>query len=197
MKKWVLAVVFALCLTGCGGKNRELERGLALRAQLLQAASCQFSANITADYGDKVCSFAMDCQGDGEGNLHFSVTAPETITGITGTLCGEGGTLTFDDTALAFPLLAEGLVSPISSPWVVLKALRTGPITSAGLEGERLRLSLDDGYEDLSLHLDIWCDEKNTPLLVEIWQDDRTLLTISLENFTILSQKAEMPHNLG
>lgn len=197
MKKWVLAVVFALCLTGCGGKNRELEWGLALRAQVLQGASCQFLANITADYGDKVYGFSMDCRGDGEGNLTFTVTAPETIAGITGTLTGEGGTLTFDDTALAFPLLAEGLVSPISGPWVVLKALRTGPITSAGLEGERLRLSLDDSYADLPLHLDIWCDEKNTPLLAEIWQDGRTLLTISLENFTLLLQKGETPHNLG
>lgn len=186
MKKWVLVVLLALGLTACGGKNRELEQGLALRGRVLQAAGCGFSAKITADYGDKVYGFSMDCQGDGEGNLSFTVTSPETIAGITGTLGGQGGALTFGDTALAFPMLAEGLVSPVS-----------GPITSAGREGEKLRLSLDDSYGDLPLHLDLWCDQAGTPILAEIWQDGRTLLTISLENFTLLSQTGETGHNLG
>lgn len=197
MKKWVLVVLFALCLGGCGEKNRELERGLALRSRVLQAAGCRFSATVTADYGDKVYGFSMDCQGDEQGNLTFTVTAPQTISGITGTISGEGGALTFGDTALAFPMLAEGLVSPVSGPWVVLRGLRSGPITAAGMEGERLRLSLDDSYEDLALHLDIWCDEGGTPLMAQIWQDGRTLLTISLENFTLLSQEGESGHNLG
>lgn len=197
MKKWVVLLVMLLCLAGCGKKNRELERGLSLRARVLQAEGCTFSAAVTADYGDKTYSFSMDCQGDREGNLSFTVTAPETVSGITGTVSTQGGTLTFDGTALAFPVLAEGLISPISGPWVLLTALRSGPITAAALDGDRLRLSLDDGYEDTALHLDIWWDGEDRPVLAEIWQDGRTFLTISLEKFTLLSQNEASGHMVG
>lgn len=197
MKKWVPVLVLMLCLTGCGKENRELERGLSLRAAVLQAGSCSFSATVTADYGDKVYSFAMDCQGDGEGDLSFTVTAPESIAGITGTVSRQGGALTFDDTALAFPILAEGLPSPVSGPWLLLTALRTGPITSAGVEEDKLRLSIDSDFEDTALHLDIWCDEEDRPVQAQIWQDGRTILSLSLENFTLSSQKETSGHTVG
>lgn len=197
MKKWVPVLAVLLCLTGCGGENKASERGLRLRSQVLQAETVRFHATVTADYGDKVYDFAMDCQGDGQGDLTFTVTAPETIAGITGTLSGEGGTLTFDDTALAFPLLAEGLPSPVSAPWLLLKALRSGPIVSAGMEDEKLRLSINCGYEDTAFSLDIWCDGENTPVTAEIAQDGRTILSLSLENVTLLSQNGESSHNLG
>lgn len=197
MKKWVPVLAVLLCLTGCGGENKALERGLRLRSQVLQAEIIQFHATVTADYGDKVYGFAMDCQGDGQGDLTFAVTAPETIAGITGTLSGEGGTLTFDDTVLAFPLLAEGLPSPVSAPWLLLKALRSGPIVSAGVEEDKLRLSINSGYEDTAFSLDIWCDGENTPVIAEIAQDGRTILSLSLENVTLLSQNGESSHNLG
>ncbi len=37
-----------------------------------------------------------------------------------------------------------------------MKTLRSGYITSAGMDGGRLRLTIDDSYEDDALHLDIW-----------------------------------------
>lgn len=185
-KAGVFLVLAVLCLTGCGGKNKELERSLALRARALQGKGCSFCAQITADYGDKVYEFAMDCQVDSQGAMAFQVTAPETISSITGTLSAEGGTLTFDDTALAFPMLVEGLASPVSGPWLFWKALTAGCITAAGLEEEALRISVDDSYEDSALQLDIWCDAADTPVRVEICQEGRRILTISLSNFMIL-----------
>jgi len=38
-----------------------------------------------------------------------------TISGITGSLSQNGGKLTFDDKALAFDVMADGLVSPVFS----------------------------------------------------------------------------------
>lgn len=187
MKKVAVCLMLVvLCLTGCGGKNKELERSLALRARALQGDSCSFSAQITADYGDKVYEFAMDCQVDSQGEMAFRVTAPETISGITGTLSANGGALTFEDTVLAFPLLSEGLASPVSGPWLFWKALTAGCITSAGVEGENLCICVDDSYEDNALQLDIWCDGTDTPIRVEVCQEGRQILTISLSNFTIL-----------
>lgn len=152
---------------------------------MLKAASCTFTAQITADYGDKVYSFAMDCVADSSGNVDFTVTAPETIAGITGSLSAEGGKLTFADTALHVPLLAEGLLTPISAPWILIKTLRSGCITSAGEDGQALRLSIDDSYADDALHLDIWCDGEDRPDRAEINWEGRTILSVVVTNFSI------------
>ena len=84
MKKIAAAVVVLVFLTGCSGGSKEMQRGLDLRSELLKASECRFSCEITADYSDKVYTFSMDCQCDSQGDLTFAVTAPETITGITG-----------------------------------------------------------------------------------------------------------------
>lgn len=187
MKKAAASLILAvLCLTGCGKENPELERGLALRARAQQAQGCSFSAKMEADFGDQLYEFSLDCQGSSGGEMAFQVTGPETISGITGTLSQEGGALTFEETALAFPMLSQGLVSPVSGPWLFWKALTAGCVTSACMEEGQLRLSLDDSYEENALQLDIWCDGEDLPARVEICQEGRRILTISLSNFTIL-----------
>lgn len=185
MKKFGVLVILLLLLTGCSNASKEIERGMALRSKLLQASSCTFDAEITADYGDKVYTFAMSCQGDPKGNLTFAVTAPETIAGITGKISSEGGRLTFDDTALQFDLMADEQVTPVSGPWIFLKTLRSGYLTSACTEEEQLRLSIDDSYEDDALHLDIWLDAGDIPTRAEILYDGRRILTLTVKNFGI------------
>ena len=129
VKKLAVLLIVLLFLGGCSGKQEELERAMTLRAKLL-ASECSFDAKITADYGDKLYAFAMTCQGDSRGNLTFTVTEPESIAGITGIISQDGGRLTFDDTALYFDLLTDDQLSPVSAPWIFLKALRGGYITS-------------------------------------------------------------------
>ena len=183
MKKWTAVLVMLVFLSGCSGKSRELLRGLDLRSELLKASQCRFSCEITADYGNKTYTFSMDCQGDAQGNLTFTVTEPETIAGITGKIADGEGSLTFDDTALQFDLMADDQLSPVSAPWILLKTLREGFITSAGMEGERLRLSIDDSYEDDALHLDVWVNGENRPETVEILFGDRKILSLAVKSF--------------
>lgn len=183
--KRVFAVVLAvLMLAGCGLENGELDRAMKLRAELL-AAGCSFDAEITADYGDKIYTFSLTCQGNSAGDVTFEVTAPESIAGITGRVTDEGGFLTFDNAALAFPLLADEQISPVSGPWILLKTLRGGYVTACGAEGEGLRLSVDDSYEEDALHLDIWLDGNDLPTRAEILWDGRRIVTVAVENFRI------------
>lgn len=178
--------MLVLCfLTGCSGAAKEIERGMALRSKLLKATSCTFDAEITADYGDKLYQFSMACQGDAQGNITFTVTAPETIAGITGKIAQSEGQLTFDDAALQFDLMADGQVTPVSAPWILLKTLRSGCLTAAGVEGDLLRLTIDDSYEDDALRLDIWLDAENIPVRGEILYDGRRILSLSVTNFVI------------
>lgn len=185
MKKVGVLVVLLLFLTGCSDVSSEIERGMALRAKLLQASSCTFDADITADYGDKIYTFSMSCQGDPKGNVTFAVTAPETISGITGTIDQEGGKLTFDDTALQFDLLTDDQVTPVSAPWILLKTLRSGYLTSACVEDDKLRLTIDDSYEDDALQLDIWLNGDDLPERAEILYDGRRILSLDVKNFVI------------
>lgn len=183
MKKLAVFLCLAVFLSGCGGKNRELHKGMELRTKLLAAQAVSFDAEITADYGDAVHMFSMACESDELGNLTFSVTAPETVAGITGKIGSEGGALTFDGTALYFDMLPEGQISPISAPWILLKTLRSGYLTSAGKDRERTMLTIDDSYEDDALTLDIWLDDKDFPEEAEVLYKGRKILSLKVSNF--------------
>ena len=186
MKRIAVVMCVLLLLTGCAGTGEQLDRAMTLRSKLLAATGCSFDAVITADYGDTTYTFSMNCRGDDQGNLQFSVTAPESIAGISGLVSITGGKLTFDDKVLAFDLMADGLVTPVSAPWVLLKTLRSGYLTSCGREGEYLRLSIDDSYAQDALHLDIWLGEGDLPVQSDIYWQGRRLLSVKVENFTFL-----------
>ena len=186
MKRIAVVLCILLLLTGCSGTEEHLDRAMALRAKLLAASECSFDAVITADYGDVSYTFSMNCVVDNQGNLRFSVAEPETISGISGTVSAVGGKLTFDDKILTFGLLADGLVTPVSAPWVLMKTLRSGYLTSCGREGGNLRLSIDDSYADDALHLDIWLGENDLPIQGDIIWQGRRLLSIQVENFTFV-----------
>jgi len=186
LRKCAALVFCFLILAGCSNQPDEMKAGLELRSKLLQANSCSFEATITADYGDKIHTFTMDCLANTDGDIAFTVMEPDVISGITGNLSGDGGTLTFDDTALHFELMSEDQLSPISAPWIFLKTLRSGYITSAGREDGRILLSIDDSYEDDALRLDIWLNSENIPDEAEILFDGRRILSVCVERFEIL-----------
>lgn len=166
-------------------ENRDMEQALAFRSRLLGASAVTFDARITADYGDHVEQFTLGCRTDEAGALAFTVLHPAGISGITGTVAGQQGSLTFDDTVLAFPLLAQDRLSPVSGPWVVMQALRSGYITSAGREGELLRLTVNDSYAEDPLTLELWLSG-DTVTAAEIGWRGMRQLTLCIENFTIL-----------
>ena len=185
MKKVLPLLLAAVLLTGCSQTPKEMERAVSLRAKLLQANSCTFDAEITADYGQTLHVFRMNCTADSQGGIRFRVAAPESIAGITGQLSKQGGGLTFDDTALYFDLLADDQLSPISAPWVLMKALRGGFITSAGMEDGVLRVSVNDSYKEDALNLDVWLDAGDVPQRADICYAGKRILSLKLENVQI------------
>ena len=179
-------MILVLLLTGCGVENSELNRGMDLRSRLLQAETVSFDTDITADYGDKIHKFSMHCTSDKKGDLTFQVTAPDTLAGISGMIKNGNGALTFDSTALHFELLTDNQLSPISAPWVLIKTLRSGYLTSAGMDGEQLRLTINDSYEKNALQLDIWLGEGDIPESAEVLYDGRNILSMTISAFQIL-----------
>lgn len=186
MKRLAALLVVVILMSGCTGKGEQLERAMALRSKML-VSRCTFTAQITADYGDKLYEFTMDCQADANGNLQFSVCQPESIAGVTGQVSQSEGKLTFDnDKAVAFELLADGQLAPVAAPWVLIRTLRSGYLTSCAQEGEMLRVAIDDSYEEDALHLDIWLDSQDLPARGEILWQGRRILSIRVVNFCFL-----------
>lgn len=181
MKQFFALFSLVFLLAGCAGGGEEMDRAMALRSKILSSA-IQFDAEITADYGDEVYQFSMACETDVSGKLTFTVTSPETISGISGEISSAGASMHFEDEALSFPVLAQGQITPISAPWVLVHSLRSGYLTSCGKEGGVLRLSIDDSYADDALHLDIWLDESDMPARGEILWEGRRILSIVLKN---------------
>ena len=179
MKRF-LPVLLAFLLIGCSGKEH-MDAALALRAAILQASTCSFQTVITADYGDMIYSFSMDCVADEKGNVTFTVTAPQTIAGITGVISTDGGKLTFDDVTLAIPMLTDDQITPVSAPWILMRTLRGGYISSCGKDG----LIIDDSYADDALRLHITLNDASLPDAAEVYWKTRKILTIEVENFTL------------
>ena len=185
MKRIGILLLVVVLLSGCAGDSGQLDRAMTLRG-MIQQKEVTFDAAITADYGDKIHTFAMECHGDTQGNLKFTVKEPESIAGISGTVSKGSGKLTFDDKILAFDILADDLISPVSGPWVLLETLRSGYLTSCSREGELLRVAIDDSYEENALHLEVWLDSGDIPQRCEIYWQGRRLLSIDVKNFTFL-----------
>lgn len=185
MKRLFCIMLILLLLSGCSANSGNMDRAIALRGNL-QQKEISFDAAVTADYGDKIHTFSMMCQADVQGNLKFTVTQPETIAGISGMVAKGSGKLTFDDQVLAFDILADGLISPVSGPWVMVETLRGGYLTSCSQEGNLLRVAIDDSYEENALHLDIWIDDGDIPQRCEIYWQGRRLLSMDVKNFTFL-----------
>lgn len=186
MKKlWFVVII--LFLFGCSGEPTQMGRGLAFREELLNGNGCTFTSRITADFGDKTYTFDLACQGNQDGSLSFTVLSPDTISGISGTLSAGGGKVTFEeDRAVAFPMLAEGELTPVSGPWILYNTLRSGFIATCGVEGELLRLTMQDSYEEGALQVDVWLSDENRPVTAEIlWQGHR-VLSIYVTDFQIL-----------
>lgn len=182
MKKlFPLLLVFLL---GCSGEDPDMAAALELRSKLLGAAQVRFEAEIAADYIDSVELCELACSFDNEGTMTFTVKEPQEVSGISGTVTGTRGTVTFDDTVLAFPLMADGRLSPLSAPWVLMKALREGYIVAVGREGELLHLTIDDSYADDALTVDIWIEGNEVEAAEISWQGRRRI-TMELGDFSV------------
>lgn len=180
MKKLLLPLILVLFFTGCGQGNTP--RGMSLRQRMNDSNGCAFTAEVRAYIGKEEYVFSMDCECGNSGTVTFTVTAPESLSGITGELSSGSGSLTFDGQALAFPMLAQGTMSPISSVWVLLHALRGGYLTDEGKEG----LTIDETYQGVPLRLSVTLDNEDMPTFTEIFQDGERILSLALTNFRFL-----------
>ncbi len=185
MKKVITLLIGFLFLTGCSSSGGTQDKLLQLRNRLEKEPYC-FTAHIQSDFGKVVYDFSLNCQFDTMGNMTFSVIAPESIAGVTGTVSGCGGALTFLDTSVGFPLLAEGELSPVSAPWLLVRGLRSGYLAAWSEKGQQTALTIDDSFSGEPMQVRLILNEAMVPYSAEILWDGRCILSLSVDNFQFL-----------
>ena len=168
--------LFLVFLLGCSGPDPAMEAALDLRSRCLASPAVRFRAEIRADYITGFEEFTLDCETSPDGAVSFRVASPEEIADICGTVRRDEGTVEFDGAVLAYPLMAQGRLSPLSGPWVVMKAIRSGCIIAAGQEGELKRITIDDSYADNALTVDVWLEEGQVIQAEVAWEGLRCLV---------------------
>jgi len=184
LKKTLAFIICILMLCGCSGKESAMDQAIAFRQKLLSSSGYRFECEITADYGDILHRFSVLCEMDDLGDMRFHVTEPDSISGISGVIRSEAGELTFDENVLAFPLLADGYISPVSAPWVFWKALRGGYLESCGRQEGGYLLQLNDSYEDSLLQIQLYTDNDFIPRNVQMLWQGRSILSLAVKSFS-------------
>lgn len=186
MKNTAVLLICILMLCGCGGNESAINQAISFRQKLLASQQCRFECTVTADYGESYYTFDLRCEFDKSGAMTFAVQAPDSISGIRGTVAANGGNLVFDDQALVFPIIADGYISPVSAPWLFMKSLRSGYINSCGAEGDGFRISLDDSFAESPLQLEIWTGSDFSPSRCELLWQGKRILTLQIREFSFM-----------
>lgn len=186
MKRLLLIVLILACLSGCNAENNCMDRALVLRNKMINCEGYRFKANITADYGDKLYTFVLNCVSDNNDVLRFEVISPDSIAGICGNLSGSGGYLTFDDQVLMFEMLADGQITPVSAVWLFVKSLKSGYIKGCTGTDSGMYIQIDDTYEEDAMQLDINTNGSDIPIFVEIIWRNKRIISIEVEDFAFM-----------
>lgn len=149
MRKWLICapMMTLLLLAGCAGgpgMSRAEELALTIRGEYLELTGCTMGAAITADYGQRVVCYEVDvaCQGE---KTALTLTAPDTVAGITAHAEGEKGQLEYDGMWVETGPLDEDGLTPMSAIPALLEAARSGYISACALEEEDTLLRVDCG----------------------------------------------------
>ena len=167
---WLCVPMIALLLAGCGRLEVSEAEQLALeiRGEYLELERCSASLEITADYGQRVYQFGMEAQAQGE-DAALTLTAPETVAGLTARWAGEAGTLEYDGVAVETGSLDPEGLDPVSAFPVLLEAARSGYLTACALEedGTVLRVDCGDpaGTPGQGTETTLWVDGETGALL--------------------------------
>lgn len=195
MRKLLLCVpmMTLLLLPACAGRagaGGAEELALAIRGEYLAMTSCAADAAITADYGRRVYQYELSAAVDGAETV-LTLTAPETVAGITARLTGEDSFLEYDDLCLETGTLDGDGLTPVSAIPALLEAARSGYITACALEeGEAatlLRVDTGDpeGRPGAGTEASLWFDSATHALVRgEIRVDGYRAILCEFSNFT-------------
>lgn len=130
-----ICTFFALAalLSSCSGGKDEAELMEELQSDFRSASQVSFSADIEADYGDRVYTYGVDYSGAlSAGTL--TVTAPDTVAGVTVRIADGCASLSYGGTEIYTGEILPGGLSPVDAVPVLLGAFSNGLVTETVME---------------------------------------------------------------
>ena len=119
MRKYLICVLMTtLLLASCGqGRGNEGEElALTIRGEYLAMDGCAARAAVTADYGQRVYRYEMAVAVSG-GETLLTLSAPETVAGLTARIAGEDSRLEFDGLSVLWTRTASRPFPPSRPCW--------------------------------------------------------------------------------
>ncbi len=192
MRKLLLCLpMMTLLLAACGpaGASREEQLALVIRGEYLEMSACAARMAVTADYGQRIYQFEMDAALEGE-QATLTLTAPETVAGITATISGPEGRLEYGGVSVETGSMDPEGLSPVSAFPALMDAARSGYITACALEEEGGLLRVDcgdpEGAAGEGREISLWFDAAGHGLVRgEISVDGFRAILCEFSSFTM------------
>lgn len=159
-----------------------VSEAVEFRAALVQAGGCSYVAEICADFGSTVETFVLDCNSAADGTTELSIRSPETLEGITATVSGSGGKITYDGMAVDFGLLADDSLAPAAAPALMVECWSTEYIAYGGTEEGRYRAGYEKGFDETVVKVDTWF-ENHLPIYAEVCYNNTRILRLTITEF--------------
>lgn len=180
----LLMMLLTVCFCGCQSEESTLRPAIEFRADLVQAGGCSFSAEVEADFGDTTEQFSLYCEAQ-QDCMDITVTAPETMEGITAHITENGGKITYEGMSAEFGLLANGNVSPAAAPAITAACWQNEYISAAGQEDDALyRATYEKNFDEKRLIVDSWF-KNDLPIYAEVCYNNQRILKLTITDFVL------------
>ena len=180
-------VILPLCLLLlCGGCGKKSSAAANIQEQYSRVATAQMEAEVTFHTPQEDRSFMLQCTFTPEEST-VTVTAPETVKGVTATVSGEELTIAYDGAVLSAG--SVGRFGPVNALPCLLQAIGNGYLLEEGREtledADCYRLTLDATAGDTPLKCTVWLDaETLLPRYAEFAADDAVVVSAKLLAFS-------------
>ena len=187
-------LMMTLLLCACTGERDDSPEQLAaaIRGEYLSLAAWQAEADVSVSYGDAVFRFSLSAAGEKDGETVLTVTAPDTVAGITARIRNGETLLEYDGAGLSLGLLDDSGLTPVSALPAVLLSLTEGYMARCAWQGEGesrvLLIQCRDPrvQEGKGTGFDLYLDPSTHALLrAEVSTDGVLVLTVRFNEFTM------------
>ena len=182
MRKAALAALMTaslpFLLSGCAGVPSPDESAAEIQNFFSLADTVTFTADITADYGERVYDYGISYKSGRDGGT-VTILSPDEISGICVEYSGDGASVSYDGAEVfTGEIIPDGL-SPVDAVPVMEKAWREGLITESVSEkvgGEECIASVFRIEDDIFLRT--WFGKESfLPVRAEIVNGGYTVIT--------------------
>lgn len=183
----MIPLIAIVLLTSCqSSKSSGQELALYIRTNLLEAAKLEMTANVAADYGDRVYDFTFKYSGNSK-NGQIELIAPEAIAGLKAKVSVSSGTLEYDGAVLDTGAVTADGLSPAEAIPLLISQWESGYISGCNFEklGDTNTLAVTTDITG-TVSQRTWFDVKtHLPLRSELNDNGRMVIACDFGNVII------------